>query len=71
MKQYYMNKDGVGDVAYHPVSMYSMIVEQNPNSLILLRSFMVNLLDKAEKAIPTLTPENLADEKPVLKPNKL
>ena len=68
---YDMNKDGVGDVGYHPVSMYSMIVEENPNSLILLRSFMVNLLDKAEKAIPTLTPENLVDEKPMIKPNKL
>lgn len=68
---YDMNKDGVGDVAYHPVSMYSMIVEENPNSLILLRSFMVNLLDKAEKAIPTLTPENLVDQKPMIKPNKL
>jgi nitrous oxidase accessory protein len=68
---YDMNKDGVGDVPYHPVSMYSMIVEQNPNSLILLRSFMVNLLDKAEKAIPSLTPENLLDPTPVIKPNKL
>lgn len=68
---YDMNKDGVGDVTYHPVSMYSMIVEENPSSLVLLRSFMVNLLDKAEKAIPTLTPENLVDEKPMIKPNKL
>ena len=68
---YDMNKDGVGDVAYHPVSMYSMIIEQNPNSLMLLRSFMVSLLDKAEKAIPSLTPENLKDEKPLMKPLKL
>lgn len=68
---YDMNKDGIGDVPYHPVSMYSMIVEQNPNSLILLRSFMVSLLDKAEKAIPSLTPENLIDDKPMIKPNKL
>ena len=68
---YDMNKDGVGDVVYHPVSMYSMIVEQNPNSLILLRSFMVNLLDKAERAIPSLTPENLVDDRPLIKPNKL
>jgi nitrous oxidase accessory protein len=51
--------------------MYSMIVEENPNSLILLRSFMVNLLDKAERAIPSLTPENLMDGKPMIKPNKL
>jgi len=68
---YDRNKDGIGDVPYHPVSMYSMIVEQNPNSLILLRSFMVSLLDKAEKAIPSLTPENLTDDKPMIKPNKL
>ncbi len=68
---YDMNKDGIGDVPYHPVSMYSMIVEQNPNTLMLLRSFMVSLLDKAEKAIPSLTPENLIDNKPMIKPNKL
>jgi nitrous oxidase accessory protein len=68
---YDMNKDGVGDVPYHPVSMYAMVVEQNPNTLMLMRSFMVSLLDKAEKAIPSLTPESLVDEKPMLKPNKL
>ena len=68
---YDRNKDGIGDVPYHPVSMYSMIVEQNPNSLILLRSFLVSLLDKAEKAIPSLTPEDLKDDKPMMKPNKL
>jgi nitrous oxidase accessory protein len=64
---YDMNKDGVGDIAYHPVSMYSMVIEQNPNSLLLLRSFMVSLLDKAEKAIPSLTPENLIDKEPLMR----
>jgi nitrous oxidase accessory protein len=68
---YDINKDGVGDVPYHPVSMYAMIIEQNPNSLMLLRSFMVSLLEKAEKAIPSLTPENLKDEKPRMKPLQL
>lgn len=68
---YDMNKDGIGEVPYHPVSMYAMVVEQNPTTLLLMRSFMVSLLDKAEKAIPSLTPENLVDEKPLLKPNKL
>jgi nitrous oxidase accessory protein len=65
---YDMDKNKVGDIPYHPVSMYSMVVEQNPNSLILLRSFMVSLLDKAEKAIPSFTPENLVDEQPYMKP---
>jgi len=68
---YDRNRDGIGDVPYHPVSMYSMIVEQNPNSLILMRSFMVSLLDKAEKAIPSLASENLVDDKPLIKSVKL
>jgi nitrous oxidase accessory protein len=64
---YDLNKDGIGDVPYHPVSMYSMVIEQNPNAAILMRSFMVTLLEKAEKAIPSLTPVEMADEKPVMK----
>lgn len=64
---YDINRDGIGDVPYHPVSMYSMIVQQNPYTLILLRSFTVSLLDKAEKAIPSLTPEHLLDNKPLMK----
>jgi len=68
---YDINRDGIGDVPYHPVSLYAMVVAQNPNTLILMRSFVVALMDKAEKAIPSLTPENLADSKPSMKPNKL
>jgi nitrous oxidase accessory protein len=64
---YDMDKNGRGDIPYHPVSMYSMVVEQNPNSLLLLRSFMVSLLDKAEKAIPSLTPELLVDDQPLMR----
>jgi nitrous oxidase accessory protein len=65
---YDMDKNGVGDIPFHPVSMYSMIVEQQPNTLILFRSFMVSLIDKAEKAIPSLTPQTLVDESPSMKP---
>ncbi|MGB3007059.1 MAG: nitrous oxide reductase family maturation protein NosD, partial [Chitinophagaceae bacterium] len=61
----------IGDVPYRPVSLYSMIIEQNPTTLMLFRSFTVSLLDKAEKAIPGLTPENLFDEKPMMKFLKL
>jgi nitrous oxidase accessory protein len=65
---YDMSRDGFGDVPYRPISMYSMVIEQNPTALMLLRSFMVALLDRAEKAIPSLTPENLLDEHPLMKP---
>ena len=63
---YDRDADRLGDIPYHPVSMYAMVIEQNPNSLLLLRSFMVGLLERAEKAIPSLTPENLIDEQPLM-----
>lgn len=64
---YDLNRDGSGDIPYHPVTMYSVLVEQNPTTLLLFRSFIIAVLDKAEKAIPSLTPELLRDERPVMK----
>jgi len=68
---YDLNKDGRGDVPFHPVSLFSVIVEKNPTSMMLFRSFMTSLLDKSERIIPTLTPENLKDNFPLMKPVKL
>ncbi|RYZ24559.1 MAG: nitrous oxide reductase family maturation protein NosD [Chitinophagaceae bacterium] len=65
---YDLNRDGKGDVPYHPVSLYSMVIERNPHSVMLLRSFMVALLDKAEKAMPSLTPGQMVDNSPLMKP---
>jgi len=61
---YDLNKDGTGDVPFRPVSMFSLIVEETPESLFLLRSFVVELLDMAEKVVPVFIPETLIDEKP-------
>ena len=68
---YDLDKDGYGDIPYHPISLYSMLIEHNPNTLLLMRSFIVSLLDKVEKAIPSLTPENLVDKSPLMKSIKL
>lgn len=68
---YDLNKDKVGDVPYRPVSMYAMVVERMPTAVLLWRSFLVFLLDKTEKAIPVLTPENLKDERPQMRPYDL
>jgi nitrous oxidase accessory protein len=68
---YDINRDKTGDVPYRPISMYSVIIEKNPPAMILFRSIMVSLLDKTEKLIPSLTPENLKDETPCMKPIKL
>ncbi|MBP6811629.1 MAG: nitrous oxide reductase family maturation protein NosD [Saprospiraceae bacterium] len=68
---YDLNRDGVGDVPFRPVSLYAVVVEKMPYGLMLMRSFMVYLMDKAEKIIPSLTPEQLMDQKPNMKPLEL
>ncbi len=68
---YDINKDKIGDLPYRPISMFSMIIEQNPPAMILFRSIMVSLLDKTEKIIPSLTPENLKDNYPLMSAIKL
>jgi len=65
---YDLNRDKIGDIPYRPVSLYSMIVEKNPPAMILFRSFISAMMDKTEKVIPTITPENLKDESPMMKP---
>jgi len=63
---YDINKDGIGDVPYRPLSLFSVLVEINPPAMLLYRSFMVSLLDKSEKIIPSLTPDNFIDNTPLM-----
>lgn len=64
---YDLNKDQIGDVPYHPVSIFSRLVERVPPSLVLLRSFLVQVMDLAERVAPVLTPKTLIDEKPQMR----
>src|SRR5690606_7195704 len=68
---YDLNKDKRGDVPYHPLSLYAVIVEKNPPSMLLYRSFMTELLDKSERLLPSLTPANFVDLRPLMRPLKL
>lgn len=61
---YDLDRDGVGDVPYRPVSLFSMVITKQPESLILLRSMFIKLLDTAERIAPVLTPKTLFDENP-------
>ncbi len=63
---YDLNKDGIGDVPFRPVRLFSLMAEQNPPTLILLRSFLIDLLDMAERIFPALTPETLVDQWPMM-----
>lgn len=64
---YDLDKNGIGDIPFHPLSLYSVIIENNPIAMLLYRSFMVTLLERTEKLIPSITPENFRDDRPVLK----
>jgi nitrous oxidase accessory protein len=68
---YDLDRDRIGDIPYRPVSLYGMVVERVPAAVFLWRSFMVFLLDRAEKALPVITPENLKDNYPRMKPYDL
>jgi nitrous oxidase accessory protein len=61
---YDLDRDGRGDVPHHPVRLFSMIVSANESALVLLRSPIQSVLDAAERAFPTLTPEGLKDASP-------
>jgi nitrous oxidase accessory protein len=61
---YDLDHDGVGDVPYRPVRLFSLVVARNEPSLVLLRSPFVGLLDAAERALPALTPVALTDPHP-------
>lgn len=63
---YDLDRNKTGDVPYHPLSVFSVIVEQTPPAMLLFRSFMVDLLDKSEKISPSLTPDNFVDNQPLL-----
>ncbi|MCC6462626.1 MAG: nitrous oxide reductase family maturation protein NosD [Saprospiraceae bacterium] len=65
---YDLNRDGLGDVPYHPVSLFAMVSDQMPYAMMFWRSFTVLLLDRAEKVIPSLSPDQLRDDTPLLKP---
>lgn len=64
---YDLDRDGRGDVAHHPVRLFSLLVERNEPTMVLLRSPLVALLDGAERVLPSLTPRTLADPSPLMR----
>lgn len=64
---YDLNKDGVGDVPYRPVKLFSYIVNRTPETIILLRSLFIDIIDFSEKVSPVFTPDNLMDNSPLTK----
>lgn len=64
---YDLDKNGVGDVPYRPVKLFSYIVNRTPETIILLRSLFMDIIDFSEKVSPVFTPDDLMDNAPKMK----
>ncbi len=64
---YDLDRDGIGDVPYRPVKLFSYIVNRTPETMVLLRSLFMDIIDFSEKVSPVFTPDNLIDNKPLMK----
>jgi nitrous oxidase accessory protein len=65
---YDLDRDGRGDVPHRPVRLFSLLAERYEPALVLQRSFFVDLLDVAERGIPSLTPAAVVDAHPSMRP---
>lgn len=66
-KGYDLDKNGVGDIPFRPVKLFSYLAQKAPEAIILLRSMFIDIVDFAEKVSPVFTPDKLLDEKPKMK----
>jgi len=64
---YDLDKDGIGDVPYRPVKLFSYIVNRTPEAIVLLRSLFIDMIDFSEKVSPVFTPDDLIDASPLMK----
>ncbi|MGO3183595.1 MAG: nitrous oxide reductase family maturation protein NosD [Aequorivita sp.] len=64
---YDLDKNGIGDVPFRPVKLFSYIVNRTPETIILLRSLFIDIIDFSEKVSPVFTPDDLMDENPRMK----
>ncbi len=64
---YDLDKNGIGDVPYRPVKLFSYIVNKTPETIVLLRSLFVDIINFSEKVSPVFTPDNLMDNNPLMR----
>lgn len=63
---YDLDKNGIGDIPHYPVKLFSYILEQAPEAIVLLRSFFVDIINFSEKVSPVFTPREVFDPTPLM-----
>lgn len=64
---YDLDRDGIGDVPYRPVRLFAMTVENYPQTMMLLRSPLAQMMDYAERVLPVFTPKAIEDDRPLMR----
>jgi nitrous oxidase accessory protein len=64
---YDLDKNGIGDVPHRPVKLFSYIVNRTPETIVLLRSLFMDIIDFSEKVSPVFTPDKLLDANPLMR----
>ncbi len=63
---YDLDKNGIGDIPYRPIKLFNYVVDQTPETIILMRSLLVEILNFSEKVSPVLTPAEVSDALPTM-----
>lgn len=63
---YDLNKDGIGDIPHYPVKLFSYILNQCPETIVLMRSLFVDLINLSERVSPLFTPKEVFDPTPAM-----
>ena len=63
---YDLNHDGIGDVPHYPIKLFSYILDQCPETIVLMRSLFVNLINFSERVSPVFTPKEVFDSEPLM-----
>lgn len=63
---YDLDKNNIGDVPHYPVKLFSYILNQVPEAIVLMRSFFVYIVNFSEKVSPVFTPKEVFDPTPLM-----
>jgi len=61
---YDLDRDGVGDVPHFPVKLYSYVLDQVPEAVVLMRSLFIDIINYSERVSPVFTPKDVLDHHP-------
>lgn len=64
---YDLDRNGVGDVPFRPVKLFNYVVNKTPESIVLMRSLFIDIINFSEKVSPVFTPDEIKDNTPLMR----